>query len=190
LWRWREQHQLEVGDTEVAKRTMQAADALREVKPTRFRKQHNKVERHDGQIQDSAGRPGAPFRVIDTLATMHRNGTITSAEYAAAIRFRDDFASGSFPDVRAASLERVGTGQPGGMTGSQMDARNRVNAAMKALGGHGSRGGTCAWFVLGTGMSIRDWALREGWNGQTLHQHFASGILVAAIGALKSHYGY
>jgi len=44
--------------------------------------------------------------------------------------------------------------------------------------------------VAGLGLSVRDWALRDGWNGKRIEKNEAKGILVAALGVLARYYGY
>jgi hypothetical protein len=66
----------------------------------------------------------------------------------------------------------------------QLDARRRMHAAMQALGGIGSPGGSCVWHVVGCGCSVREWAMRQGWNGRPVRQEQAQGILVAALGVM------
>jgi hypothetical protein len=39
-------------------------------------------------------------------------------------------------------------------------------------------------------MSIRDWSMRDGWNGKRVEKNEAKGILLAALGMLARHYGY
>jgi hypothetical protein len=44
--------------------------------------------------------------------------------------------------------------------------------------------------VAGLGRSVKEWSALEGWNGRTLNQYEAKGILVGALGVLAVHYGY
>lgn len=60
---------------------------------------------------------------------------------------------------------------------------------MTALGGADSAAGSCVWHVIGCGMSIREWAVRQGWGGRSVGHAQAQGILVAALGVLAGHYG-
>lgn len=39
-------------------------------------------------------------------------------------------------------------------------------------------------------MSVREWALREGWTGKRIDRDEAKGILIAALGVLARYYGY
>jgi hypothetical protein len=58
------------------------------------------------------------------------------------------------------------------------------------VGGSGSPAGSALWYVAGLQMSIRDWALRDGWNGKRVEKNEAKGILLAALGMLARYYGY
>jgi hypothetical protein len=69
-------------------------------------------------------------------------------------------------------------------------ARKRLGEALDAVGGIGSPGGCAVWHVAGLGQSVREWSAQEGWNGRTLNQYEAKGILVSALGVLAVHYGY
>ena len=55
---------------------------------------------------------------------------------------------------------------------------------MQALGGINSPAGSCVWHVVGLQRSVREWAMRQGWNGRPVRQEQAQGILVAALGML------
>jgi hypothetical protein len=57
---------------------------------------------------------------------------------------------------------------------------------MATLGGIGSPAGSCVWHVCGMQCSLREWALRQGWNGRPLDQQEARGILLAALGVLAA----
>jgi hypothetical protein len=61
------------------------------------------------------------------------------------------------------------------VTEGQLDAKRRVHRALEALGGIGSPGGSCLWNVLGCGCSIKEWALRQAWNGRLSDQREAKG---------------
>jgi hypothetical protein len=88
------------------------------------------------------------------------------------------------------SLLRVpGAGREPCLNERQIDARRRVHAAMQALGGINSPAGSCVWHVVGLQRSVREWALRQGWNGRSVRQERAQGILVAALGMLVNCHG-
>jgi len=132
------------------------------------------------------------FRTVDTLALMLRNRTITGAMHDAGQQFSQDFARAFASGVASPKLD----GLPGGTTPGQMmvernaGAARAVREALDAVGGNSSPAGSALWFVAGLQLSIRDWALRDGWNGKRLEKNEAKGILVAALGVLARYYGY
>lgn len=158
--------------------------------PTPERAQHDPIERVGKQILDADGNIGNPFRTVDVLAIMVRRGTITPAMQKAGTEFRDDFDLGQMHGLRAAPLVRLGGGSQGdAIAVAQQHARTRVAQALTIAGGRTSPAGSCMWHVLGEGMHIKEWAMREGWHGRPLQQETASGILVASLGMLVVHYG-
>ena len=56
--------------------------------------------------------------------------------------------------------------------------------------GSAVRPASCVWHVVGLQRSIREWAMRQGWDGRSVRIEQAQGILVAALGVLAGHYGY
>jgi hypothetical protein len=60
---------------------------------------------------------------------------------------------------------------------------------MTTLGGPSSAPGSCVWHVVGLECSIREWAMRHGWNGRPVPASQAQGMLVAALAVLATHYG-
>ncbi len=154
--------------------------------------------RPDGSViryvreDDDDQKPADHFRTVDTLALMLRNRTITEAMHDAGQQFSQDFARAFASGVASPKLD----GLPGGTAPGQMmvernaGAARAVRDALDAVGGHGSPAGSALWFVAGLQLSIRDWALRDGWNGRRLDRDEAKGILVAALGVLARYYGY
>ena len=67
-------------------------------------------------------------------------------------------------------------------------ARDKVWRALLAVGGLNSAGGSCLWHVIGFERALKEWALTEGWNGRRITQETASGIVIAALGALEAHF--
>jgi len=67
-------------------------------------------------------------------------------------------------------------------------ARRAVWRAVLAAGGLGSPAGSCLWHVVGWESSLKEWALERGWSGRRVSQEAASGILIAALGALEAHF--
>ena len=154
--------------------------------------------RPDGSViryvreEDDDQKPVDHYRTVDTLALMLRNGSITGAMHDAGQQFSQDFARAFASGVASSRLD----GLPAGTTPGQMmveknaGAARAVRDALDAVGGSGSPAGSALWFVAGLGMSIRDWALRDGWNGKRVEKNEAKGILVAALGVLARYYGY
>ena len=70
-----------------------------------------------------------------------------------------------------------------------IDARRKVADALDALGGHDSAAGSCAWHVVGLEMSVREWAMRQGWGGRAVAPPQAQGMLVATLSVLAGHFG-
>lgn len=132
------------------------------------------------------------YRTVDTLALMLRNRTITGAMHDAGQQFSQDFARAFGSGMVTARLD----GMPGGTAPGEMmveknaGAARAVRQALDAVGGNGSPAGSALWFVAGLQLSIRDWALRDGWNGKRIEKNEAKGILVAALGVLARYYGY
>jgi hypothetical protein len=162
--------------------------------PTEERRRHGSVERVTRPIADDHGRSARPFRAIDTLTAMERRGTITAGMRQAAEDFRACFAKAHLDPLRALDYSRprqTGTGPADrhNHAGLRVDgAREEVWRAILAVGGPGSPGGSCLWHVVGWERSIKEWALEQGWNGRRVSQEAASGILVAALGALEAHF--
>lgn len=154
--------------------------------------------RPDGSViryvreEDDDQKPAEHYRTVDTLALMLRNGSITGAMHDAGQQFSQDFARAFGSGMVTARLD----GMPGGTTpGEMMIERNAgaaraVRQALDAVGGSGSPAGSALWYVAGLQLSIRDWALRDGWNGRRLDRDEAKGYLVAALGVLARYYGY
>lgn len=158
--------------------------------PTRERRAHGLIERLERPIADEDGRPVTPYRAIDTLAAMLRKSTITPAMHQAGEEFQALFLTAHLDTLRVPDLRRV----PQGMhdlpiTLAQAEARKKVWLALKTLGGMAAPAGSCVWHVIGCQWTLKDWALRQGWNGRALTQETASGILVGSLGVLQAHFG-
>ena len=172
----------------------QRARARAEKKP-RIGEEHI---RPDGSViryvreEDDDRKPVDHYRTVDTLALMLRNRTITGAMHDAGQQFSQDFARAFGSGVASPKLD----GMPGGTAPGQMmveknaGAARAVRDALEAVGGNSSPAGSALWYVAGLQMSIRDWALRDGWNGKRVEKNEAKGILVAALGVLARYYGY
>jgi hypothetical protein len=165
------------------------------VVPTPERGNHGLVERLDRPIADESGRPVRPYRAVDTLAAMERRGSITAGMRQAGEDFRARFAVAQLDPLRVPDWSRLrdrgsirfnDDDQPGLRIEA---ARNAVWRAIQAVGGVGSPAGSCIWHVVGWERSLKEWALEQGWSGRRVSQETASGVLIAALGALEAHFG-
>lgn len=162
--------------------------------PTEERYRQGAIEQIARPIADEAGRSVRPFRAIDTLLMMERRGSITAGMRQAAEDFRLRFAVAQLDPLRALDYSRPRDSGAGPKIGRDEfglrveTAREHVWRAIGAVGGPRSPGGSCLWHVVGWERSIKEWALDQGWNGRRVSQEAASGILIAALGALEAHY--
>jgi hypothetical protein len=135
--------------------------------------------------KDPDGRIVVHHRAVDTLGKMLRSGAISQEMHDAAKDFQAAFIVANFDPLRALPIQRVaGTGREPDLNERQLDARRRVHEAMQALGGISSPAGSCVWHVVGLQRSVREWAIRQGWNGRPIDQKQAQGILVAGLAIL------
>jgi len=158
-----------------------------------LRLQHGQVEPFPTVIADAAGRPARPYRAVDTLTIMERRGSITAAMREAGEAFRQRFAVAQLDPLRALDLSRLSLGDKPSRRddhapGMRVEtARVAVWRAVHAVGGIASPAGSCLWHVVGWERSLKEWALEQGWSGRRVSQEAASGILIAALGALETH---
>jgi hypothetical protein len=158
------------------------------------RRQHGPIEPVPAPIADDAGRPSRPYRAVDTLALMERRGSITAGMRAAGEQFRSRFAVAQLDPLRALDLARLSLGdkptrRDDTAPGLRVEAaRTAVWRAIRAAGGIASPAGSCLWHVVGWERSLKEWALEQGWSGRRVSQEAASGILIAALGALEMHF--
>jgi hypothetical protein len=166
-----------------------------ETAPTPERLAHGPVERLAQPIPDAQGRPARPYRSVDTLAIMERRGSITPAMRRAGEDFRARFAVAQLDPLRAIDLSHLRLGERGPRPDSAGPglrveaARRAVWRSLQAVGGTASPAGSCLWHVVGWERPLKEWALRQGWNGRRVSPEAAAGILIAALGALESHFG-
>jgi hypothetical protein len=163
--------------------------------PTPERRQHGAIERLERAIGDVSGHPSRPYRAVDTLAIMQRRGSITAGMRQAGEDFRTRFAVAQLDPLRALDLSHLRLGERSprperDAPGQRIEAaRAAVWRAVQAVGGIASPAGSCLWHVLGWERSLKEWAMQRGWSGRRVSQEAASGILVAALGALEAHFG-
>ncbi|MGE3783622.1 MAG: hypothetical protein AB7H71_12870 [Alphaproteobacteria bacterium] len=164
-------------------------------RPTAERLRHGPIERLDRAIADTQNRASRPYRALDTLAIMERRGSITAGMRQAGEDFRARFAIAQLDPLRALDISQLrlrdrpfrdmDEGQ-----GLRIEAaREAVWRAIQSIGGIASPGGSCVWHVVGWETSLKHWAIEQGWNGRRISQEAASGILVAALGALEAYFG-
>ncbi|MFI4947995.1 MAG: DUF6456 domain-containing protein [Alphaproteobacteria bacterium] len=171
-----------------------ATTSLQDSGPTPERRQHGEIERMERAIGDAAGQPSRPFRAVDTLAIMQRRGSITAGMRQAGEDFRSRFGFAHLDPLRALDLSHLRVDEPSprhdrdGPALRIEAARADVWRAIQAVGGVASPAGSCLWHVLGWERSLKEWALQQGWSGRLVSQEAASGILIAALGALESHF--
>ncbi len=167
--------------------------------PIFYRKQHGAlsddsgpvVERFARQLPDSDGRPGHPHRVHDTLAVLHRRGSIDGDALEAGRRFEEDFARAGLNTLHARDLSRLSGGGGQDLNEVMLAGRERVARALKALGGHASPGGAAIWSVLGEGRTIKEFARSSQFGaGRSLDEKVAKGIVITALATLAAHYGF
>src|SRR6267142_3657812 len=161
--------------------------------PTPERRSRGIVERVERPIADKCGRPSRPYRAVDTLAAMERRGSITTGMRQAGEDFRARFAIAQLDPLRAPDLsrprERGASRFKADEPGMRIEgAREAVWRAIQAVGGPASPAGSCLWHVVGWEQSLKEWALEQGWSGRRVSQETASGILIAALGALEMHF--
>jgi len=181
----------------MAKRTARSLEkpTPAEQGPTPERQRHGPVERLAQPIADAAGRPARPYRAVDTLAIMERRGSITAGMRQAGEDFRARFAVAQLDPLRALDLTHLRVAETGlrpekEAPGLRIEAARRsVWRTIQAVGGIASPAGSCLWHVLGWERPVKEWAFEQGWSGRRVSQEAASGILIAALGALESHLG-
>jgi hypothetical protein len=143
-------------------------------------------------IADDEGRPSRPHRAVDTLLLMERRGSITPGMRQAGEDFRRRFAQAQLDPLRALDVARLSLGDKPAPRGDHAPgmraeaARNAVWRAIRAVGGIASPAGSCLWHVVGWERSLNEWAQEQGWSGRRVSPEAASGILIAALGALQN----
>lgn len=158
-------------------------------KPSRWRLQHGGFSPPSYDTDPDTGLVVTHRRAVDTLGLMLAHGSITQEMHDAGQRFRSLFRRTAFDAMATSQLLRVSRAASEGASPLQIDAQQKIAAAIDALGGHESPAGSCVWFVVGLEFSVRDWAARQGWASKPVHGPIAQGILVAGLGMLVGHFG-
>lgn len=149
------------------------------------------VQRHALSIADVDGNVSHPHRVFDTIAALHRNGSIDDREHAAARQFQEDFDRARIDPLAAPDLDRTLGQNQGGIYLSEtiLRARDQVWEALQGLGGHVTPIGQAAWHVLGWGHTVKEFAGRcQLGGGRALDEKTARGLVVGACGVLAGCY--
>lgn len=168
----------------------QQADPAAGIAPTpeRIQQAEGAVERAEPerrgqgtrQFLDARGEPGAPWRVVDVLATMERLGSIDANERAAGERYRACYERAGHAGASAAKLIRIGGGDGG------LEARIRAGQALaeakRLLGGRGPLVAVCD-AVLGEGQTLRAYDAACG-----RRKGRAAAMLVEALAILAAHW--
>lgn len=157
--------------------------------PSKWRLQHGDFTEPVREADPETGVPVLHRRAIDTLGQMLANGTITQEMHDAGSRFRALFRRASLDGLACSPLIRLPGKTADALSERTIDARRRVADALDALGGHDSAAGSCAWHVVGLEMSVREWAMRQGWGGRPVSPPQAQGMLVATLAVLAGHFG-
>lgn len=158
-------------------------------KPTAWRRQHGGFSPPSYDADPDTGAVVTHHRAFDTLGAMLANGTITPEMHDAGTKFRTLFRSASLGTMSASALVRLPGGTTRGMSDQHVFAGLKIADAIDALGGHDSAPGSCAWHVLGCELSVREWAMRQGWGGRLVPPPQAQGMLVATLSVLAAHFG-
>ena len=158
-------------------------------KPTQWRLQHGGFSDPIRDADPETGSPVQHRRAVDTLGMMLANGTITQQMHDAGDYFRALFRSAALDGMSKSVLVRLPGQTADTLSDHHMDARRKIGAALDALGGHESAAGSCAWHVVGLEMSVREWAMRQGWGGRPVAPPQAQGMLVATLSVLAGHFG-
>ena len=150
---------------------------------------HGRVERSRETVADASGGIGRPYLAEGLLGMLERRGAIGAAERRAGEEFGRLFALAALDPMRASGIDRRLGRSAYGPHPSEW-ARGQVNGCLDVLGGLHSAAGSIAWGVLGEQLSLRQWALRQGWSGRPVSPHVATGILIAATGVLRVHFRF
>jgi hypothetical protein len=158
-------------------------------RPSQWRLQHGAFADAVREADPETGTPLPHRRAVDTLGAMLTNGTISPEMHEAGCVFRTQFRSAALDGIRTTQLIRMPKSTGTTLTERQVAARDRVAAALDALGGPSSPGGSAVWHVLGLECSIREWAMSQGWQGKPIAPAQAQGMFTAALSVLAVHYG-
>ena len=157
--------------------------------PSKWRLQHGGVGPAVRDADPDTGTPVQHHRTVDTLGVMLNHNTITPEMHEAGCIFRTQFRTASLDGMRTTQIIRMPGGTGDTLTERQASARRRIAAVMEVVGGPDTATGSCLWHVVGLECSVREWAMRRGWNGKPIPPPQGQGILIGALGVLATHYG-
>lgn len=129
------------------------------------------------------------WRTVDTLGLMLKAGTIDDAMHDAGRQFQQTFLQAFRSGYASPRYDAL----PRGTLPTQTDperhagAARAVHAALAAAGGMGSLTADALWWVVGVGISVRQWAARQR---LVRSPERARGVLIAALAMLARFYGY
>ena len=169
------------------KRPTQAREDLS--KPSKWRLQHGSFSPPGFDADPETGAVVVHRRAVDTLGMMLANGTITQEMHDAGVLFGALFRKAAIEHVATSAFLRSPGRTADHLSETSVHARIKIADAMDVLGGHDTAAGSCAWHVLGTGASVREWAMRRGWGGKPVAPPQAQGMLVATLSVLAAHFG-
>lgn len=157
-----------------------------------FRAAHDPLGEGDSAVEciPSAERSpsGATHRTRDTLDLLKSRGTITDQQLSAGRRFERDFDLARLERLHAVPLVRTEPGA-GDFEQSVYDARDRVYAALEALGPPDSPLRSLASQILAEGRSLKDCIhARSSGRGKSSERAVSTGLFVAALIVLQLHY--
>lgn len=121
---------------------------------------------------------------------MFSRGHITVELMRSGERFRQDYEAAHLAaNPPAVNLLKAGGGGPNEMSDHELAAKQRIKAALTALG-RDTLTASVVQHCCGEGTSLTDWAIRLSWGGRgTMDKNRASGLLVAGLERLAVHYG-
>lgn len=138
-------------------------------------------------LTDADGLQVRAYRSIDTLGAMHRRGAITAEMRQVGEDFQVLFRLAALDRLQAADMSRPfvnSTYRSSELPTKVYKARESVWDTVEAVGGMGSTGGSCLWHVLGFGMTLKEWAIEQGWRGKPIHLNAAPMALITVLGML------
>lgn len=157
-----------------------------------FRAKHDPLGEGESAVEcvpeaERDGR-GASHRTADTLDRLKARGTITEPQFSAGRRFERDFDMARLERLHAIPLVRVAPGA-GDFEQSVYDARDRVHAALSALGDANSPIRSLAYQILAEGRHLKDCVhARSSGSGKSGERAISTGIFIASLVVLQMHY--